>query len=210
MELHRVSMELHRISPWSSMELRRTLWKIPMDLHRNAIQLHRNSMELHRNAMELHRNAMELYRNSLELHRNSMDLHMPIFYGEIPIWRFLWIFLLGNFFFRYRAHCTLTKILQNGSIHCQYSQNVILCAELTDDEVTAQAMFFFSAGFESSSSLMSFALLELAVNPDIQKRAQNDIDAVLKRHDGKITYQAIQEMTFLDWIMQGMVLFKII
>lgn len=42
--------------------------------------------------------------------------------------------------------------------------------ELTNDDIAAQAMIFFFAGFESVSTLMSFMAHELVVNPEIQKR----------------------------------------
>ncbi|KAF4524101.1 hypothetical protein B566_EDAN007684 [Ephemera danica] len=74
--------------------------------------------------------------------------------------------------------------------------------KLTEDEVTAQATVFFLAGFETSSSVMSYALLELAVHTDVQRRAQQEIDEVLERHDGNISYQALHEMQYLDWVMQ--------
>ncbi|XP_068081654.1 cytochrome P450 6B4-like [Anabrus simplex] len=57
------------------------------------------------------------------------------------------------------------------------------------------------AGFETTSTTMSFCLHELAVNPDIQRRLQEEIDSTLLEYGGKITYEAIQKMEYLDRVV---------
>jgi cytochrome P450 family 6 len=74
---------------------------------------------------------------------------------------------------------------------------------LTEEQIAAQAFVFFAAGFETSSTTMSFCLYELALNPPIQEYVQKEIDAVLKKHGNKITYEAIQEMVYLDNTIMG-------
>jgi cytochrome P450 family 6 len=81
---------------------------------------------------------------------------------------------------------------------------VVLLTELTHDDLTAQATVFFLAGFETSSTVLSFALLELALNPDVQLRAREDIETALAQHDGEITYQAMLDMKYLDCVIEGM------
>jgi len=71
-------------------------------------------------------------------------------------------------------------------------------AGMTMDELAAQVFIFFIAGFETSSTTMSFCLYELALNPDIQRRVQDEIDSVLQKHDGNITHEAILQMEYLD------------
>lgn len=53
-------------------------------------------------------------------------------------------------------------------------------------------------GFETSAALMSFALYQFSVNPHIQKRVQAEIDEVMTKYKGKLCYEAILEMTYLD------------
>jgi cytochrome P450 family 6 len=74
---------------------------------------------------------------------------------------------------------------------------------LTEEQIAAQAFVFFAAGFETSSTTMSFCLYELALNSSIQECVQKEIDAVLKKHGNKITYEAIQEMEYLDNTISG-------
>jgi cytochrome P450 family 6 len=69
--------------------------------------------------------------------------------------------------------------------------------------LAAQAFVFFLAGFETSSATMSFCLYELSLHQDIQERLREEIDVVLKKYDGKITYEAIQEMEYLDKVVSG-------
>jgi cytochrome P450 family 6 len=62
---------------------------------------------------------------------------------------------------------------------------------------------FFLAGFETSSTTMTFCLHQLAVNPDAQERLRAEIDTVLQKYDGNITYESIFEMEYLDKIVNG-------
>ncbi|KAJ8977034.1 hypothetical protein NQ317_017708 [Molorchus minor] len=72
---------------------------------------------------------------------------------------------------------------------------------LTFNEIAAQCFVFFIAGFETSASTMTFALLELAMNQDIQKKLREEITTVLIKHNDQITYDAIMEMVYLDKII---------
>ena len=65
--------------------------------------------------------------------------------------------------------------------------------KLTLNELAAQAFVFFLAGFETTSSTMSYCLFELAKNLYIQRAVQDEID----RH-GDITYDSINAMKYLD------------
>ncbi|XP_066993022.2 probable cytochrome P450 6a13 [Anabrus simplex] len=72
---------------------------------------------------------------------------------------------------------------------------------MTDNLLAAQAFVFFLAGFETSSTLLSFALYELALNPDIQARLREEVDTILQQHGGKLTYETLQDMPYLDKVV---------
>ncbi|CAG9791114.1 unnamed protein product [Diatraea saccharalis] len=79
---------------------------------------------------------------------------------------------------------------------------------LDDVLMAAQVFVFFAAGFETSSSATSFTLHQLAFNPDVQKKVQDNIDRVLAKHNNKLSYEAVKEMTYLDWTFkEGMRMF---
>lgn len=50
---------------------------------------------------------------------------------------------------------------------------------------------------------MSYALYELSQNHVAQDKARKCIAEVLKKHDGKLTYEAISEMTYIDYCING-------
>lgn len=72
---------------------------------------------------------------------------------------------------------------------------------LTFEEFAAQMFIFFETGFETSSSTQTFAIYELGANPDVQDKLRKEINTVLARHDGKITYDSVNEMEYLDRIL---------
>ncbi|KAG3259958.1 hypothetical protein H1C71_029636 [Ictidomys tridecemlineatus] len=50
---------------------------------------------------------------------------------------------------------------------------------LSDLELVAQSIIFIFAGYETTSSALSFLLYELATHPDVQTKLQQEIDAAL-------------------------------
>ena len=55
----------------------------------------------------------------------------------------------------------------------------VLFSEMTDQEIVAQCMIFFLAGYETTASTLSFMAHSLSLNPDIQKKLCQEIKDVL-------------------------------
>lgn len=75
---------------------------------------------------------------------------------------------------------------------------------LTLMELTAQCFLFFVAGFETSSTTMTFALYELSLNPEIQQRAREEIKEALEKTDNKITYDLVHGLKYLAQVVNGL------
>jgi cytochrome P450 len=75
---------------------------------------------------------------------------------------------------------------------------------LTEAQVVAQSILFLIAGFETSSTLLTFTCYELAINQSIQVKLREEICSVLERYNGKCSYEAMQEMPLLDMVLMGM------
>lgn len=71
-------------------------------------------------------------------------------------------------------------------------------------EAAAQAFVFYLAGFETSSTTVTFCLYELAIHQDIQNKVREEIQTQLEKHGGDLTYDAVNEMTYLHKVISGM------
>ncbi|XP_055531477.1 probable cytochrome P450 6d5 [Wyeomyia smithii] len=66
------------------------------------------------------------------------------------------------------------------------------------EQVTAHAFVFFVAAYETSSTAMSFCLYQLAKNPHVQEKVHAEIDRILAKNQGKLTYNTLTEMKYLE------------
>ncbi|KAH8271609.1 hypothetical protein KR018_011048 [Drosophila ironensis] len=69
------------------------------------------------------------------------------------------------------------------------------------DFLMAQGGVFFNAGFETSSSTMSFALYLLAHHPEIQQRLRQELNEALVEGGGFLSYEKIQALEYLSMVV---------
>ncbi|XP_035722243.1 cytochrome P450 9e2-like [Vespa mandarinia] len=74
-------------------------------------------------------------------------------------------------------------------------------SNLDIQDIVAQAFIFFLAGFDTSSTLMCFMVHELAVHQEIQDRLRQEIDEVLLRTNGELTYEELSKMEYMEMII---------
>jgi cytochrome P450 family 6 len=72
--------------------------------------------------------------------------------------------------------------------------------QLKPSEMAAESTIVFAAGYETSSTLTQFALYELALNPDIQRRLRDEITAGIEENDGKLTYDMLIGFKYLNMV----------
>ncbi|CAD7079475.1 unnamed protein product [Hermetia illucens] len=70
--------------------------------------------------------------------------------------------------------------------------------KLTLEELAAQAFIFFVGGFETSSSTLTLTLYELSKHQDIQDKCRAEINRVLEKYNGKLSYEAMNEMHYVE------------
>lgn len=71
-----------------------------------------------------------------------------------------------------------------------------------DDDLVAQCVVFFFAGFETTSTLLCFMAHELACNPDIQQQLVDDIMAMETQLQNKsVTYEMIKEFKYMEMVV---------
>ncbi|GFX11764.1 cytochrome P450 9e2 [Trichonephila clavipes] len=70
--------------------------------------------------------------------------------------------------------------------------------KISMDELVAQCVIFFLAGYDTTASTLSFATYMLAVEQNIQDKLRQEVDDALAANNGQLTYEAIQNMKYLD------------
>ncbi|PNF19766.1 Cytochrome P450 9e2 [Cryptotermes secundus] len=72
---------------------------------------------------------------------------------------------------------------------------------LNEETIIAQSLLFLLAGFETSSTLLTYASYELALNQDIQQKLRKEVEDVLGKYGGHCSYEALLEMTYLEMVL---------
>ncbi|XP_046283158.1 cytochrome P450 3A9-like isoform X4 [Marmota monax] len=85
-------------------------------------------------------------------------------------------------------------------INSQNSKDVESHKSLSDLDLVAQSIIFIFAGYETTSSALSFILYELATHPDAQTKLQQEIDAALP-NKAPATYDTVLQMEYLDMVV---------
>lgn len=73
--------------------------------------------------------------------------------------------------------------------------------DFTKTELAAEGTLMFAAGYETSSTLIGFTLYELALLPDIQERLRSEIKLKIEENGGKLTYELMQSLKYLDMVV---------
>lgn len=69
-------------------------------------------------------------------------------------------------------------------------------------EAAAQVFVFFIAGFETTSTTLTYCLHELARHPEVQETLQEEIDQIMDTPEG-FNYENVMNMKYLDMVFNG-------
>lgn len=86
--------------------------------------------------------------------------------------------------------------LMNILIQMMQSEN------LSMDQITAQSFFYFVAGYETTSTTLTFCIYELSQNQELQDEARKDVTNTLSKNQNQLTYKAVNELNYVDKIVK--------
>lgn len=72
---------------------------------------------------------------------------------------------------------------------------------LTVQNMANHAFSFFFGGFDTVAAQTCVLLHMLVENPEVQQRLQQEIDETLESNNGQLSYEVIQEMKYLDAVI---------
>jgi cytochrome P450 family 6 len=75
---------------------------------------------------------------------------------------------------------------------------------ITFNEIWAQSTVFFLAGYETSATTLTYSMYELSIHKDLQRKARENVRKVLEKHNGEFTYEAVNEMQYVEQCINGM------
>ncbi|XP_051162909.1 cytochrome P450 6B4-like [Leptopilina boulardi] len=112
-----------------------------------------------------------------------------------------------NQYFRQIAKTIIQNRKKDNLIYNDFAQFVIDFekshgTKLNEETVTAAHMLSFATDvYETSAITMSFLIIDMANQPAIQEKVRNEIVSLLKKYNGKLTYDALKEMTYLEKVL---------
>jgi len=78
----------------------------------------------------------------------------------------------------------------------------IILDEFTEQDIIANAILMFLAGFEPVSSTLSFCLYQLALNQHIQDKMRDEMNSKLKQH-GQLNNDFLVDLHYTDMVLAG-------
>ncbi|KAB0796013.1 hypothetical protein PPYR_10074 [Photinus pyralis] len=72
---------------------------------------------------------------------------------------------------------------------------------ITDEDIATQVLIFFFGSYDTVSVVFCQLACELVANADVQDKLHKEIDATLKECNGKLTYDSLMNMKYLDMVV---------
>lgn len=107
-------------------------------------------------------------------------LHIKAIHDEVAT--FFWKTMVKTIEYREK-----NNVMQNDFMDIMIKLKNHAEPRVTMKDIVAQSYVFFLAGYETTSSTLTFALYELASNTGVQEKARQEIREVLETNDGRYT-----------------------
>uniref|UniRef100_A0A182LTA8 Cytochrome P450 n=1 Tax=Anopheles culicifacies TaxID=139723 RepID=A0A182LTA8_9DIPT len=73
--------------------------------------------------------------------------------------------------------------------------------EANENHIVGHSVTFLSEGFETSSTMMSYLLYELAANPSIQDKVVKELRTVMDESEGQLTEAGLHKLVYMEAAM---------
>ncbi|XP_032676574.1 cytochrome P450 6B7-like [Odontomachus brunneus] len=74
--------------------------------------------------------------------------------------------------------------------------------EIEEDLIAAYVFTLFVNISDTSNVSLSFVVYQIARHPHVQQKLRDEVKSVLEKYDGRLTYDALKEMTYLDQVLK--------
>uniref|UniRef100_A0A672ZJU1 unspecific monooxygenase n=1 Tax=Sphaeramia orbicularis TaxID=375764 RepID=A0A672ZJU1_9TELE len=111
--------------------------------------------------------------------------------------------VMGNCAFGLDLNCInnpSSPFITHASQLFNFSLPLIFIQGLSDHEILSQSTMFLFAGYETSATTLVFLAYNLARNPDIMKRLQQEIDTTFP-NKSPVHYEGLLQMEYLDSVI---------
>ncbi|XP_013788258.1 cytochrome P450 3A9-like isoform X2 [Limulus polyphemus] len=101
-------------------------------------------------------------------------------------------------------HDEVNNLMDSAHVHEDENKEFVLKPSkrkiLTRDDILANSILFFLAGYDTTANALSYCVYCLALNQECQEKLIQEIDHVWEEHDG-IDYEQIGKMAYLDRVL---------
>ncbi|XP_051159977.1 uncharacterized protein LOC127280771 [Leptopilina boulardi] len=67
--------------------------------------------------------------------------------------------------------------------------------------IASYSLSFTVEVYETTAMTLSFTVFQIAANSHVQEKARNEIEMILKKHNGELNYEIVKEFTYLEQII---------
>lgn len=92
---------------------------------------------------------------------------------------------------------------EDSNKHFNTSNSTSASFKFEDEDIAANCVLFLIGGFDTTQSLLIFAAYALALNSDCQEKLRNEVKDAMEANNGKLTYEAVHRMNYLDNVLNG-------